>query len=104
MTRLEQLREFVKEEPHDPFNSYALALELLNSSPEESLTIFSQLISAHRDYLPTYYPYAQLLAEQKQNELAEKIFTQGIEVAKANKDMKALKEIQNAYQDWQYGV
>lgn len=102
MTRLEQLKQFAAEEPHDPFNYYALALEYLKSNPDEAQGIFKNLLISHPDYLPTYYPYAQLLAERKENALAEQTFQNGIEAAKNAGDVKTMRELQAALTDWQY--
>jgi hypothetical protein len=102
MDRLEQLKQFAKEEPGDPFNLYALALEYLKSDPQEALRIFKSLIEKNSDYLPTYYPYAQLLVEMKEAKLAENIFEAGINVAKKLNDLKAMRELQAAYNDWRY--
>ena len=102
MSRLEQLKQFAKEEPNDPFNLYALALEYLKSDQQEALTIFKSLLQNSPDYLPTYYPYAQLLAEMKESKLAENIFEAGISVAKKVNDLKTMRELQAAYDDWRY--
>ena len=53
MNRLEQLRQFAAEEPHDPFNHYALALEYLKTNPREAENLFEQLLQQHPEYLPT---------------------------------------------------
>ena len=42
--RLEILRQFVAEEPQDPFNHYALATELLKFNKTESRQIFEYLL------------------------------------------------------------
>ncbi len=102
MTRLEQLKQFAAEEPDDPFNYYALALEYLKSNPDEAHEIFKSLLLSHPDYLPTYYPYAQLLAERKEVALAEQTFQNGIQAAKKAGDMKTMRELQAAFMDWQY--
>jgi predicted Zn-dependent protease len=100
MTRLEQLKQFIKEDPLDPFNHYALALEYLKTNPAEALNIFKTLLDNHPQYLPTYYPYAQLLAETKESERAEEVFQSGIAAAKEANDLKTMREIQAAYNDW----
>ena len=102
MDRLKQLQKFVTEEPLDPFNLYALALEYLKIDPMEAGRLFDNLMTIHPNYLPTYYPYAQLLIERKEKEKAESVFQKGMETAKAQHDLKALKEIQAAYADWKY--
>jgi hypothetical protein len=101
MDRLSQLKQFAAEEPDDPFNQYALALEYLKSDLLEAARLFDSLIQHHPGYLPTYYPYAQLLAEMKDSVKAEQIYKMGIEAAGRQNDQKTLREIQAAYTDWQ---
>ena len=100
MDRLKQLIQFSEEEPDDPFNLYALALEYLKSNSFEANRIFEKLTITHPGYLPTYYPYAQSMVESKDFERAERIFQKGIEMAKAVNDFKTMREIQKAYDDW----
>lgn len=102
MDRLSQLKQFAEEEPGDPFNHYALALEYLKTDPSEAGRIFERLARQQPQYLPTYYPYAQWLIERKNTERAEEIFNQGIAEARQQQDQKTLKELQAAYSDWQY--
>ena len=102
MDRLTQLKQFCTEEPDDPFNFYALALEFLKSDPSQAIQLFDQLLKTHPEYLPTYYPFAQLLIELKSVERAEQIFLAGIDMAKTVSDAKTLKELKSAYQDWMY--
>jgi predicted Zn-dependent protease len=104
MDRLAQLRQFVKDEPNDPFNRYALALEVLKADAEEARQLFEQLVGSFPQYLPTYYPYAQLLVERKETEKAEEIFNLGIERSRAAGDLKTLREIQALYNDWKYDM
>ncbi|HRI78842.1 MAG TPA: tetratricopeptide repeat protein [Cyclobacteriaceae bacterium] len=102
MDRLSQLKQFVAEDPDDPFNRYALALEFLKTDRAIAIELFDQLIRSRPDYLPTYYPFAHLLIDQKENEKAEQIFLAGIEQSKRAEDSKAMKELKGAYQDWLY--
>lgn len=102
MDRITQLKQFAEEEPNDPFNLYALALEYLKTNPLEAINIFDKLTHTHSDYLPTYYPYAQLMIERKDIEKAESIFQKGMEIASAKNDLKTLHEIQAAYNDWKW--
>jgi predicted Zn-dependent protease len=104
MNRLEQLRQFVKEEPNDPFNWYALALELLKTNADEARQLFEHLVGSFPQYLPTYYPFAQLLIEMKDASKAEEIFNLGIERSGAAADSKTLREIQSLYNDWKYDM
>jgi hypothetical protein len=101
MDRLALLKDFLKEDPDDPFNTYALALEYQKDNIEEAVSLFEDLVRRHPNYLPTYYPFAQLLIEtQTQSQKIESIFKQGIETARRLNDQKALKELNNAYSNW----
>jgi hypothetical protein len=99
MDRIRQLEEFLEEDPTDPFNSYALALEYLKTDPKKSQQLFEDLIKNKPEYLPTYYPYAQMLIDQ-QDARADVIFKQGIDIAKRLNDLKTFKELNSAYNDW----
>ena len=99
MSRVAQLEEFLKDDPDDPFNSYALALEYLKTNPDRSYHLFESLLKSKPDYLPTYYPFAQLLIE-RQDPRAEVIFKQGIDTAQRLNDLKTFKELNSAYTDW----
>jgi Tfp pilus assembly protein PilF len=100
--RIAQLEEFLKEDPNDAFSTYALALEYLKSNQKKSYELFESLLTTQPEYLPTYYPFAHLLIEMLQPEKAETIFRQGIEIARRANDLKTLKELKSAYNDWLY--
>lgn len=100
MNRIAQLEEFLKEDPNDPFNSYALALEYLKFDPKRAFDLFTKLLIEHPNYLPTYYPFAQLLIERQEHERAESVFKTGIDTSKKANDLKTLKELSAAYNDW----
>src|SRR5689334_10805353 len=102
MTRIEQLEAFAKEDPNDPFNHYALALEYLKVDPPRAFEQFEMLIQQHPDYLPTYYPFAHLLIEMKQPVRGEEMFKAGMEQARKSQDIKTLRELQAAYNDWMF--
>ena len=104
MDRLQQLKQFAQDEPDDPFNLYALALEFLKTDSNESIRLFEKLIKSHSNYLPTYYPYAQLLTERKDIESAERIYQLGISTARSKGEAKTLGELQAAYNDWKYEI
>jgi hypothetical protein len=98
LNRLELLRQFVAEEPHDPFNHYVLATELLKTDKAESRQIFEYLLQTHAEYLATYYHLGALYVELGENVLAERTYLLGIELAKKLSNEKTLKEIKGAYQ------
>lgn len=96
--RLEILRQFVAEEPQDPFNHYALATELLKFDKTESRQIFEYLLKNHADYLATYYHLGALYVELGEHQSAEITYLSGIELARKIGNDKTLKELKGAYQ------
>ncbi|MDR6562621.1 MULTISPECIES: tetratricopeptide repeat protein [unclassified Arcicella] len=96
--RLALLKQFLEEEPENPFNHYALATELLKSDATEAGNIYLFLLKNHPDYLPTYYHAGALFSEFGETNLAEKIYTDGIALAQKVGNEKALKELKGAYQ------
>jgi hypothetical protein len=100
MTRLEQLRQFVADDPADPFNTYALALECLKTNVGEAATLLLGLLQTHPDYLPTYYQAATLLAATGKPAEALQIAERGITLAQAKSDLKARRELQALVDEW----
>lgn len=101
MDRLEQLKQFVKEEPEDEFLHYALALEYLKFDSGKAKIEFENLLRKHPAYLPTYYPAAHLMIELGHEIEAEKLFMKGMEIAKLQGNQKMLMELRAAYDVWQ---
>lgn len=100
LTRLSQLLAFYEEDPSDPFNVYALAIEYLTNEPIKSLAHFRELLDKHPTYLPTYYHAAELLANLGLRDEADKVYLAGIALALDQKQTKALQELRNAYQNF----
>ncbi len=99
VNRLIQLKEFYEEDPHDPFNLYALALEFLKIDLKKSRDFFEILLNLHKKYLPTYYHAAKLYLELGEKEKAITVFEDGISLARSLQDTKALRELQSAYDE-----
>ena len=100
LDRTQLLRQFTEEEPGNPFNWYALALEYKETDPDSAKSLFDKLLTEHPDYLPTYYTAAQFFAESEELDLADRIFQEGIALAKNQNEQKAVRELQNAYQNF----
>ena len=96
--RIQQLLAFMQEEPTDPFNVYALALEYLTDAPGESLRYFGELLTNHPDYLPTYYHAAQLCADLGDETRATMLYERGITLAGQQRNTKAERELRSALQ------
>ena len=100
--RIKQLQQFYEEDPSDPFNVYALALEYLKSDATKSIQFFEMLLLNHPDYLPTYYHAAKLYQEIGDRERAIKVFEDGISLARKVNNPKALRELQSAYDEMMF--
>ncbi|GAB3921549.1 tetratricopeptide repeat protein [Larkinella terrae] len=99
--RIQLLRQFIEEQPDDPFNVYALAMEYRNEQPAESWKCLKKLLDEHPTYLPTYYQAADLCTELNNRSEAEAIYQRGIELAREQKNEKALLELNRAYRAFQ---
>lgn len=99
MNRLEQLRQFAEDDPKDPFNLYALALEYLKSDVNEAANLFKRLLQQHEGYLPTYYQAATLKEQQGDRNAALQILEKGISIAKQQNESKTQRELQAVYDE-----
>lgn len=96
--RLQQLIEFLKENPADPFLVYALATEHLKQGhTEEALQHYEQLVREHPDYVGTYYHLGKLYESLGQQAEAVTTYENGMQAARNKRDMHALSELQGAY-------
>lgn len=102
LSRIELLQSFAEQEPDNPFNWYALAIEYLEIEPEKALNYFDKLLNEHKSYLPTYYHAAALYAEFGKLEKAKTTYEGGIILAKNLSEFNALRELKNAYQNFQF--
>ncbi len=100
--RIQQLKSFIKEEPNDPFNHYALAMEYYNELPDKAMEVLEQLTRQHPDYLPTYFKLAHLFWEAEEWDEADETFQAGIALAEKQSDSKALTELKSAYQNFEF--
>lgn len=102
MNRIDQLLQFIKDDPRDEFLRYALALEYLKIDPRKASREFETLLASNPNYLPTYYPAAHLLIELGNDKGAAELFTRGIALAQAQGDNKTEMELKSAFSTWQY--
>lgn len=100
--RINQLKKFLEESPNDPFIHYGLALEYQKFDLEKTREKYNQLLEQYPEYLPTYYHAAHFFWEEGDAELTTTIFELGIELAKKQQDQNTLRELQNAYQNFQF--
>jgi predicted Zn-dependent protease len=92
--RIRQLKQFILEDPKDPFNRYALALELTRSDRQKAKEVFDYLLEHNPDYVPTYYQAAQLYIEMNYHSEAVAIIESGMILAKKKNELKVRGELQ----------
>jgi tetratricopeptide (TPR) repeat protein len=97
--RLDQLLLYYKEDPNDPFNLYALALEYQKSDLHKAREYFDLLLTKHEDYIPTYYHAAKVYQDLNEKAKAIEVYEKGIVQAKKQVNMKAARELQSAYDE-----
>ncbi len=99
-TRLETLKEFVRERPTDAFAHYGLAMEYLNAGrPENALATFQKLLSFNPNYTAGYHQAALLLTKLGRGDEAREMFRRGIEVAGRNGEHHSKTEMEEALHD-----
>lgn len=98
-TRLDILLKFYDDDPSDPFNIYALAIEYQKSDLPKARQYFEKLLNEHPHYVPTYYHAAKLYQETGDTDRAINTYEKGMEVAKSQNDSKAARELKSAYDE-----
>lgn len=93
LERIKQLEKFIVEQPDDPFNRYALALEWADEDPALAARILMKLIGDCPQYVPSYYQAALALLELNRMEEAKIVLQKGIEAARQRNDQKAASEL-----------
>jgi tetratricopeptide (TPR) repeat protein len=94
--RLQELFNFLREDPDDPFIIYAIAIEYSKADAGKAMEYFERLLKYHNHYLPAYYHAAKLYEAQRNNLKASELYKKGMEISLAQKDMKAYRELMNA--------
>ena len=100
LERIKLLKGYCVEEPQNPFNYYALALEFREFDKVEAGKLFDFVVLNFPNYLPVYFPAAQFFFENEELQKAKNRFEAGIELAHSLQDEKAKKELSNAYQNF----
>lgn len=103
-SRIDQLQQFYQEDPTDPFNLYALALEQQKTDGHKAIELFARLIKEHPEYIPTYYHLGRAYQDLGNRDQALKTFMAGIEQARRHSDLKSLRELHAAHQDLLFDI
>lgn len=98
--RQQQLEAYLAEDPHDPFIHYALGLELVKSGLQnEGLTKLEWLLTAHPDYLATYYQLGKLYETAGKEKEAIAVYKKGMTLAELQKNKHTFNELKSALED-----
>jgi len=100
LERIELLIGYCKEEPENPFNFYALALENRESDKPAAAELFDYVLSNFPNYLPVFFPAAHFFYEEGNLQKAKQVFELGLALAQDLQDEKVKKELANAYQNF----
>lgn len=93
--RLKALKRFVSEDPEDPFNHYALALEWMKTDSAKADQIFDLLLKKFPAYVPAYYQAAWLKISLNMTDKAVQIIEAGVVEAGRQKNTKAVNELRS---------
>ena len=95
--RIEQLLEFLKEDPNDSFLIYALSLEYVKEN-QVNVAIESLLDLNNRnpDYLAVYYQLGKLYESIGEIKKATDFFDKGMILAKNEDNIKTFSELKEA--------
>ncbi len=96
-SRLEQLLTYLQQEPNEPFNLYALAMEYLKQDPRKALHYLEQLLVLHESYVPTYYQAAKVYIDLNLPDKAKETFEKGLTISLQQGNRHAHRELQSAY-------
>jgi Tfp pilus assembly protein PilF len=96
--RLKLLLDFLEKEPNEPFNRYAVAMELLNLDLDAAKEHLEKLLKEYPTYLATYYQLAKIYFDKDFLEEAEVVYLKGIILAKEQGNEKAERELKSAYE------
>jgi lipoprotein NlpI len=97
LPRIDHLLQFVQEDPEDPFNYYALALEYQSVDNKQASLYFEKLLQDFPDYLPTYFHAAAFFTNKETQDKVRQIYEKGIELSIRQNNSHARKELENAF-------
>ncbi len=97
MSRLEQLKTMLDEDPKDSFLIFAIAKEYEKAGKETmAIEEYEKLKKNDPAYVGLYYHLAHLYATQEDITKAMEVYDEGINIAKKASDFHALSELINA--------
>ncbi len=96
-SRLQQLIEMLRSEPNDLFLNYALGMEYMAlNNWEEAEKAYQNVLQINPNYIPVFYQLGKLHEANAKNKEALNYYKQGLELAKTQKQTKAINEFGEA--------
>jgi thioredoxin-like negative regulator of GroEL len=93
-SRREKIEAMLKDEPHDIFLRYSLAMELQKEGEHEaSLRGFRELMSEDPPHVPAFFMASKLLVQLSRLEDAREVLRAGIEEARSQSNEHAASEM-----------
>lgn len=87
----------LEKEPNDSFLNYALAIELEKENKiPEAISLLEKILARNENYLGAYYKLGKLYETANEKQKAKQVFFHGAEVARIQKNIKALAELNEA--------
>lgn len=95
--KIAKLAMYLKKNPNDSFSKFALALELLKQNEvTKSRVLFESILKQDPEYLGVYYHLGKLYEQIGFLQQAHDLYTEGIELAKNQKNGKTESELKDA--------
>jgi tetratricopeptide (TPR) repeat protein len=95
--RIDQLKEFLKEDPNDSFLIYALSLEYVKENQVNfAIETLLDLNNRNPNYLAVYYQLGKLYQSMGEIEKATVFFDKGMILAKKEGNIKTFSELKEA--------
>ena len=103
MDRLATLRQFLDDDPDDPFTRFALAQEhAKRGDADRALAFYQDLARDRPDYVGTYYHLGGLLRSLGRGDEALAVYRDGVRAAAEAGDAHARAELQAALLDAEF--
>ncbi|MGE0566798.1 MAG: tetratricopeptide repeat protein [Bacteroidia bacterium] len=97
LSRIEQLRMYLKEEPDDVFLNYTMALELKSSGElDKSLEYLNKTLSLQSQNIPALYQKGEVLSKLNRIEEAISVLKEGIQCCILQENTKSKNEFEQA--------
>ena len=93
-TRREKLEAMLRDDPHDPFLRYGLAMEhQKEANYDAALDLFRELQKQSPPYVPGFFRAGQMLADMGRVDEAREALRRGVEQARDQDDAHAAAEM-----------